>query len=180
MPTGNFIPPNFNNYTDGTVIKGALSASVEIPEGEYNPLIGLTYMQIARVGLGNQKSQSGGTGLPPAEAEMTPYHRFASVVSVPDKESSFFDGIDISLTGIASLAQGGDAGFLKDGLSQINSLVEKSMSDFSAPHPEAIAPTLARRSEENERIDRKSRRQRPRRRFQSRHHSRTESEASAI
>ena len=140
---GKFYPAEFNNYTDGTVIKGALSASVEIPEGEYNPLIGLTYVQIARVGLGNQKSQSGGTGLPPAEAEMTPYHRFASAVSVPDKESSFFDGVDTSLGGIAMLAQGGDAGFLKDGLSQINSLVEKSMSDFSAPHPEAIAPTLA-------------------------------------
>ena len=140
---GKFYPAEFQNYTDGTLIKGALTASVEIPEGEYNPLIGLTYTQIARVGLGHQKSQSGGTGLPPAEAEMTPYHRFASAVSVPEKESSFFDGVDISLTGIASLAQGGDAAFLKDGLSQINSLVEKSMSDFSAPHPEAIAPTLA-------------------------------------
>jgi LmbE family N-acetylglucosaminyl deacetylase len=140
---GKFYPAEFQNYTDNTVIKGALSPSVEIPEGNYDPLIGLTYVQIARVGLGNQKSQSGGTGLPPAEAESTPYHRFASTISVPDKESSFFDGIDISLAGIASLAQGGDAAFLKDGLSQINSLVEKSMNDFSAPHPEAIAPTLA-------------------------------------
>ncbi len=75
---GKFYPAEFRNYTDGTVIKGALSASVEIPEGEYNPLIGLTYVQISRVGLGHQKSQSGGTGLPPAEAEMTAYHRFAS------------------------------------------------------------------------------------------------------
>jgi len=140
---GKFYPAEFTNYTDGTVIKGALSPSVEIPEGEYNPLIGLTYVQISRVGLGHQKSQSGGTGLPPAEAEMTAYHRFASVVSVPDKESTFFDGIDISLAGIAGLAQGGDAAFLKDGLAQINSLVEKSMSTFSAQQPEAIAPTLA-------------------------------------
>ena len=140
---GKFYPAEFRNYTDGTVIKGALISSVEIPEGEYNPLIGLTYVQISRVGLGHQKSQSGGTGLPPAEAEMTPYHRFASLVSVPDKESSFFDGIDVSLAGIASLAQGGDAAFLTHGLSQINSLVEKSMSSFSAQHPEAIASTLA-------------------------------------
>lgn len=140
---GKFYPAEFNNYTDGTVIKGVLTPSVEIPEGEYNPLIGLTYQQISRVGLGHQKSQSGGTGLPPAEPEMTAYHRFASRVSVPDKELSFFDGIDVSLGGIASLAQGGDAAFLKDGLSQINSLVEKAMSDFSAPHPEKIASTLA-------------------------------------
>ncbi|MFZ0911068.1 MAG: PIG-L family deacetylase [Candidatus Acidiferrales bacterium] len=140
---GKYYPAEFNNYTDGTVIKGALSTSVQIPEGEYNPLIGLTYVQISRLGLGNQKSQSGGTSLPPAEEEMRDYHRFASLVSVPEKESSFFDGIDVSLAGIANLAQGGDAAFLKDGLTQINSLVEKAMSDYSAPHPEAIASTLA-------------------------------------
>ncbi|HEV2315267.1 MAG TPA: PIG-L family deacetylase [Candidatus Acidoferrales bacterium] len=140
---GKYYPAEFRNYTNGTVIHGALSTSVEIPEGEYNPFLGLTYTQFARVGLGYQKSQSGGTGLPPAEAEMTPYHRFASLVSVPEKESSFFDGIDVSLAGIASLAQGGDSSFLKADLSQINSLVDKAMNDFSAQHPEAIASTLA-------------------------------------
>src|SRR5271170_1694572 len=95
---GKYYPAEFRNYAEGTVVHGALTASVEIPEGEYDPLLGLTYVQVARVGLGHQKSQSGGTGIPPAEAEMTPYHRFASAVSIPDKESSFFDGIDISLT----------------------------------------------------------------------------------
>ncbi len=140
---GKFYPAEFRNYTDGTVIKGALTASVEVPEGEYNPLIGLTYTQISRVGLGHQKSQSGGTGMPPAEAEMRDYHRFASLVSVAEKESTFFDGMDISLAGIASLAPGGDVAFLKDGLSHLNSLVEKAMNDFQAQHPEAIASSLA-------------------------------------
>src|ERR1700688_2424670 len=140
---GKFYPAEFHNYTDGTVLKGALTHSVEIPEGEYDPILGYTYLQVARLGLGHQKSQNGGTGLPPAEAEMTAYHRFASLVSVPEKESSFFDGIDVSLGGIATLAQGGNTTFLKDGLSQINSLVEKATNDFSAQHPEAIAPTLA-------------------------------------
>ena len=140
---GKYYPAEFNNYTTGTVIHSALSASVEIPEGEYSPLLGLTYLQVARVGLGQQKSQSGGTGLPPAEAEMTSYHRFASLVAVPEKESSFYDGIDSSLAGIASLAQGGDASFLKADLSQINSLVDKAMNDFSVQRPETIASTLA-------------------------------------
>jgi LmbE family N-acetylglucosaminyl deacetylase len=140
---GKFYPAEFYNYTDGTVIQGALTHSVEVPEGQYDPVLGYTYLQVARLGLGHQKSQNGGTGLPPAEAEMTPYHRFGSLVSVPEKESSFFDGVDVSLGGIATLAQGGNTTFLKDGLSQLNSLVEKAMNDFSAKHPEAIAPTLA-------------------------------------
>ncbi len=140
---GKYYPAEFRNYAEGAVIHGALTASVEIPEGEYDPLFGLTYVQVARVGLGQQKSQSGGTGMPPAEAEMTPYHRFASLVTVREKESSFYDGIDGSLVGIASLAQGGDSTFLKADLSQINSLVDKAMNDFTAQHPEAISSTLA-------------------------------------
>ena len=140
---GKYYPAEFRNYTDGTVIKGKLSAAVEIPEGEYNPLLGLTYAQVSRLGLGQQKSQNGGTGLPPAEEETSSYHRFGSLVSVPEKESSFFDGIDVSLAGIASLAQGGDSAFLTQGLSRINSLVEKALSDFSAQHTESVAATLA-------------------------------------
>src|SRR5215469_10703216 len=124
-------------------MKGELSASVEVPEGDYNPLLGLNYEQVSRIGLGNQRSQNGGTGMPPAEEQMSPYHRFASLVSVPEKESNFFDGIDVSLVGIASLAQGGDPAFLKDSLTRINSLVEKATHDFSAQRPESIASTLA-------------------------------------
>lgn len=140
---GKYYPAEFHNYTDGTVAKGELSAAVEIPEGEYNPLLGLTYEQVSRLGLGHQRSQNGGTGMPPAEEQMSPYHRFASLVSVPDKESTFFDGIDVSLMGIAGLGQGGDSTFLKEGLAHINSLVEKATHDFSAKSPESIASTLA-------------------------------------
>lgn len=140
---GKYYPAEFRNYVDGTVERGELSTAVEIPEGGYDPLLGLSYVQVSRLGLGHQKSQNGGTGFLPAEEELSPYHRFASLVSVPDKEASFFDGIDVSLVGIASLAQGGNAAFLRDDLSRLNSLVEKAMNDFSAQHPEAIAPTLA-------------------------------------
>jgi LmbE family N-acetylglucosaminyl deacetylase len=140
---GKYYPAEFKNYTDGTVVKGALSASVEIPEGEYNPVLGLTYAQISSRGLGNQKSQNGGTGLVEAEEEMSPYHRFASLVSVPEKESSFFDGIDISLMGIAGLVQGGDAAFLKKGLNRIDAVVEKAIKDFSPQHLAASASALA-------------------------------------
>ena len=140
---GKYYPAEFQNYTDGTVVKGALSASVEIPEGDYNPVLGLTYAQISSRGLGNQKSQNGGTGLVQAEEEMSPYHRFASLASVPDHESSFFDGIDISLMGIAGLVQDGDAAFLKEGLNRINAVVEKAIKDFSPQHLAASASTLA-------------------------------------
>src|SRR5690242_7130712 len=140
---GKYYPAEFNNYTNGTVVKGELSTAVEIPEGEFNPLLGLTYEQVSRLGLGHQRSQNGGTGMPPPEDQLSPYHRFASLVSVPEKESTFFDGVDVSLAGIASLAKGGDVSSLSQGLTQINASVDKALHDFSAQHPEAIAGTLA-------------------------------------
>lgn len=140
---GKYYPAEFQNYINGAVETGKLSTAVQVPEGSYDPLLGLTYEQISMVGLGYQKSQSGGTGLPPAEQDLGDYHRFASLVSVPDKENSLFDGVDVSLAGIASLAPEGDTTFLKSGLAEINGLVEKALADFSAQRPETVAPTLA-------------------------------------
>ena len=120
-----------------------LSTNVEIPEGDYDPMLGMSYVQIAREGLAFQKSQNGGGAIPAAGQVMSAYHRYGSNVEAKDKESSFFDGIDTSLGGIATLAQGGDKDFLVAGLRNINASVEEAMANFSAPHPEKTAPALA-------------------------------------
>src|SRR5207302_8661615 len=41
-----------------------LAPDVDIPEGEYDPVLGMSYVQISREGLGQQKSQTVG-GLKP-------------------------------------------------------------------------------------------------------------------
>src|ERR1700722_18146028 len=87
-----------------------LTVNVQIPEGTYDPVLGMSYVQIARGGLGYQKSQNGGGFIPKAGQVLSGYHRFASVNPALDKEESFFDGIDTSLSGIATLAAGDDAG----------------------------------------------------------------------
>ena len=120
-----------------------LSLNLEIPEGVYDPAIGLSYSQFSREGLGHQKSQNGGTGIPAAGPIMSGYHRFDSRVAAQDKEQTFFDGIDTSLAGIASLAKAGDSAFLLDGLNQINADVERATSQFSAAQPDKVAPFLA-------------------------------------
>ena len=120
-----------------------LSTNVVIQEGTYAPDLGLSYVQVSREGLGYQKSQNGGTGIPAAGPMGSAYHRFASNIAAADKEDSFFDGIDVSLGGIAMLSRGGDTGFLTSGLREINGDVEDAMAKFSALHPEAIAPQLA-------------------------------------
>ena len=44
----------------------AYSTDVEIPEGTYDPVIGASYVQLSRQGLGYQKSQNGGPNVPKA------------------------------------------------------------------------------------------------------------------
>jgi LmbE family N-acetylglucosaminyl deacetylase len=120
-----------------------LPVNVEIPEGTYDPTLGVSYVQLSREGLGYQKSQNGGGSIPEFGPMMSGYHRYGSTISVPDKENSFFDGIDISLAGIATLAPEGQAGFLRDGLTKINSAVEDATKAFSAIEPEKTAAELA-------------------------------------
>src|SRR3977135_470686 len=122
---------------------GKLAVNVSVPEGDYDPVLGMSHVQISREGLGYQKSQTGGGMIPKAGAVGSTYHRFGSVVSVEDKESSFFDGIDVSLMGIATLAKSGKSDFLLAGLKHLNGVVESAMADFSIARPEKIAPKLA-------------------------------------
>jgi hypothetical protein len=117
--------------------------NVEVPVGDYDPILGASYIQIAREGLGFQKTQNGGPSIPRAGESNAAYRRIGSAIPVPEKERSFFDGIDTSLTGIATLAKGGDSAFLKASLAAINASVEDATAKFSAIRPEMSAPALA-------------------------------------
>ena len=120
-----------------------LEVNVEIPQGAYDPVLGASYAQISREGLGMQKSQNGGPSIPKAGPISSAYHRFASTIDANPKESGLFEGIDISLMGIATLANGGDTSFVKASLTKINAAVEEATAKFSAPEPERSATALA-------------------------------------
>lgn len=120
-----------------------ITPTIGVPVGNYDPLLGLSYLQISRQGLSYQKSQNDGGFIPNAGNVSSDYHRFASNVPAQDRENSFFDGIDVSLVGIAGLVNASDRAFLTDALQKINASVEDAMSAFSAVHPEKCAPSLA-------------------------------------
>src|SRR6202795_884267 len=56
-----------------------LSVNLEVPEGTYDPVLGASYQQISREGLGYQKSQNGGSAIPNAGQTLSAYHRFGSI-----------------------------------------------------------------------------------------------------
>ncbi len=137
-----FVPVRFFDYVNQKAFTRAPDATLEIAEGIAAPAAGLTYLQIAREGLGYQKTQNGGGLIPPAAPYNSPYHRFGSRVPAADHETSFFDGIDVSIEGIATLAAGAPA-FLKDGLAAIAKNAANALHGYQVERPSAIAPTLA-------------------------------------
>lgn len=141
--THHWLPAGVENYISSKFEPGAVSATVEIPVGTYLSMDGLSAQQISRSGLGYQRSQNGGGDIPHAGPGESPYHRFGSRVQSPDVEKSFFDGIDITVPGIATLAGNEEHAFLTAGLDKINTLVETAMRDFSPREPDGIAPRLA-------------------------------------
>jgi LmbE family N-acetylglucosaminyl deacetylase len=140
--TDKYVPVRFFDYVNQKSSDTRPSATLEIQEGQPAPAAGLTFLQIAREGLGFQKTQNGGGAIPNPAPQNTAYHRYGSRVTAQDKETSFFDGVDVSLGGIASLAQG-DTKFLKDGLSGVARDAADALKQYSPDRPAAIAPLLA-------------------------------------
>jgi LmbE family N-acetylglucosaminyl deacetylase len=135
--TGKYAPVRFYDYVAGKWTDAVPTTTLKIAEGTYDPVLGGSYIQLGREGLNQQKSQNGGTGIPLPGAFDVPYHRYGSRVTSPDTEKSFFEGIDISLTGIAVLAPGQHP-FLTEGLRQIAASV-----DQATRQPDKITPLAA-------------------------------------
>jgi LmbE family N-acetylglucosaminyl deacetylase len=142
--TGGWGPVRFRNYVDGTWIEGIPSKNVEVPSGTYNPQFGYSYFQVSRKGLNEQKSQNGGVAVPLAAAVTSAYHLYASRVPVSAHETTFFDGIDVSLGGIASYAPAAEQAAWREKLNALNATVESAQKSFDAAAPEKIAPELAK------------------------------------
>jgi LmbE family N-acetylglucosaminyl deacetylase len=140
--TGKWAPARFYDYVDQKWNDKAPETNVEISEGVYDAVLGRSYTQMARQGWGEQKSQNGGGNPPLAGTVNVPYHLYGSYLPVVPSESSFFDGIDTSLLGIASLAKEAERPALEAGLKEIRRHVKASMTGYIPSAPERIAPEL--------------------------------------
>lgn len=141
--TGHWAPARFRNYITNTWIEGKPTPTLAIPIGRYDAPIGLSYLQISSEGWGQQKSQNGGYGVPTPSPASSPYHLYASRVATAAQESGFFDGIDVSLPGIADYAPVNQRGWIRAKLVAINSVIEQATHKFSMDAPDAVAPILA-------------------------------------
>ncbi len=140
--TNKSIPARFYNYVTKTWSTETPQANVVVHEGEPSSVLGMTYVQFARKGLALQKTQIGeGVRMAPAGAFDVSYHRYGSRVKTGDMEQSFFDGVDVTLEGIATLAPAGET-WLRPALKAIDDHATAAARIFSVDDPEKCAPEL--------------------------------------
>lgn len=140
--TDKYVPLRFFDYVNKTWSTEAPVPNYGVAEGDRYAVAGLTFLQIGREGWGYQKSQNGGGTIPQPSFNTVSYHRYGSRVSAPEKETSMYDGIDVSLAGIADLATG-DTAFLKRGLAHLSQIADDAYARYKPDTPGAIAPSLA-------------------------------------
>ena len=118
--------------------------TIEVNSGEFSPWLGKSYRQFASQGLALQRSQTSGRLRDIVGHYRQRYQRLYSKVEAPERETSFFDGIDTSIKGIFSIVGGHPPkeAFLQ--LAEIEKSVEQAIDAYSLSNPSATVPSLLR------------------------------------
>ncbi len=114
--------------------------NVKVDTGTYDPLLGRSYVQISRYGLGFQRSQTGGGGLAAPGSSISSWSLEESLVGKRETEAGIFDGLDTTIPSLAKLAGSTN---LSAELAAINNSVEAAIKKFDARQPWLTANDLA-------------------------------------
>jgi LmbE family N-acetylglucosaminyl deacetylase len=117
------------------------SATVQVQEGVVDPVVGRSFAEISLEGRSQHKTQEMGTIETRGPVAST-LLLLDSRVDAPKPERSIFDGIDVTVPGLARLA-GLPNDALRAELQAMNAAARKALADYNALNPAAIIPTLA-------------------------------------
>jgi LmbE family N-acetylglucosaminyl deacetylase len=115
--------------------------TVAVPTGDFDPLLGKSYAQVARFGLGFQRSQgiSGHDGDPGPRNSYYHLEKHLGVANPADSEDSLFDSINTSLSGLVS-----DEHASRQELAELDHTLSAVSDAWNPRHPEETAPGLIR------------------------------------
>lgn len=123
------------------ITRGNEPSTLKINTGEYDPLLGKSYRQIASEGYGMHRSQAMGQPRIPAGDFFSTVQLAESAIPKVENEKSIFDGIDTTLTGLAKQYQ--NVIDLRPELNEAANAIEIAISKFNAREPWTIAEELA-------------------------------------
>src|SRR5262245_32544987 len=113
----------------------------EFDVGVYDPVLGRSYAELAADGRSRHRSQDFGM-IQVRGSQMRSFPRLQCSVQSPPVEKSLFEGIDVSVTGVAGFA-GNEGERMLPALNRVKELAAKALAEFRIERPEAIAPHLA-------------------------------------
>ncbi len=128
----------------GSAEKG--SWTVRIPVGEYDPVLGRSYSEIAIEGYSKHRSQGIGAAFSLPSNNYDYYQLVDSIVGIKPKEDGFFDSINTSLTAIAELAgnEKSTIPFLSDSLAAVERVALEALQAFQEAQPASSAVVASR------------------------------------
>jgi LmbE family N-acetylglucosaminyl deacetylase len=115
--------------------------TINVSTGEYDPLIGRTYFEIAMEGRSQHKSQEMGS-LELRGKQTSGMRLLDSIAPKVENEQSVFAGIDTSISGISKTV-GLNDDFLDGNLRDIQSAAAKALQNFEAMNPSKTIEPLA-------------------------------------
>jgi LmbE family N-acetylglucosaminyl deacetylase len=115
--------------------------TVQVQTGVFSPVLGRTFGEISAEGRSQHKSQEMGT-IEPRGPQTSGLRLVESVIPAGAPEQSVFDGIDITVPGIASLA-GLLPGTIRAELAAIDAAAKKALADYQPLAPTGAIPALA-------------------------------------
>jgi LmbE family N-acetylglucosaminyl deacetylase len=118
--------------------------TLRVDPAVYSPWLGDSYANFARTGLSFQRSQNGGRNDPQPGPAYGYYKRLASQVTASAKETSVFDGIDTSITGLFATLKHPAPANAPALLGAIQREVDAAVKAFTIDDPSATVPALAR------------------------------------
>ncbi len=116
-------------------------ATLKIDLGEYDPLLGRSYSEIAREGYSQHRSQGVGQARVMAGSAFSAVRLVESLLPQLATERSLFDGLDTTIIGMAALSA--SSVNLRPELAELSHQVEAAIKKFEARAPWLVAPELA-------------------------------------
>jgi LmbE family N-acetylglucosaminyl deacetylase len=151
--TGKWAPARFHNYVTGEWTTGVPSTDVTLPVGTRDATLGRSYLQIAREGWGEQKSQYGGANPVLSGPASANYHLWAVAPAAKlaagkkTQDDDLFHNskvnVDTSVEGLARLVPGAAPSWLTTGLHQIDADLKLFESKCPCKAGDAVAHELA-------------------------------------
>jgi hypothetical protein len=114
---------------------------MQVQTGVFDPVIGRTYAAIAAEGRSQHKSQEMGS-IEPLGPSASGLHLIESRAAAAADETSIFDGLDTSISGLPAL-MGLPRAALAEELKAVDASARAALRQFNALEPERIVPVLA-------------------------------------